>query len=155
MPNQSKMDLYYMRMAFSAASLSTCPRASVGAIVELGGQIASGYNGSPRRITHCSEVGCNLDQNGSCQRAVHAEINAILKFQGSTEGATLYCTHRPCLRCTSAIINAGIVRIVYCIEYNSGPLADEFIVQSGILMEKVDVDDLQVPSLWPNIQHNQ
>ena len=42
-------------------------------------------------------------------RTIHAEMNALLQCakQGvSTEGATIYVTHFPCLNCTKSIIQA-------------------------------------------------
>lgn len=53
-------------------------------------------------------------------KSVHAEINAIIQaaLHGvSTKGATLYCSHQPCSSCAKAIINAGIVAVVYEIDY--------------------------------------
>ena len=48
--------------------------------------------------------------------AVHAEQNAIVqaaRLGVQVEGATLYCTHQPCVICAKIIINAGIKRVVY------------------------------------------
>ena len=48
--------------------------------------------------------------------AVHAEQNAIIqaaKYGINVNGATLYCTHQPCVICAKMIINAGISRVVY------------------------------------------
>ena len=48
--------------------------------------------------------------------AIHAEQNAIIqaaKLGISIEGATLYCTHQPCVICAKMIVNSGIARVVY------------------------------------------
>ena len=48
--------------------------------------------------------------------AIHAEQNAIIqaaKMGVSIEGATLYCTHQPCVICAKMIVNAGIKRVIY------------------------------------------
>ncbi|MBQ7368884.1 MAG: cytidine deaminase, partial [Clostridia bacterium] len=48
--------------------------------------------------------------------AVHAEQNAIIQAARhgvNIQGATLYCTHQPCVICAKMIINAGISRVVY------------------------------------------
>ena len=82
--------------------------------------VASGYNGSPRGLPHCMEVGCILDSDGHCIRSIHAEENAILQcaIHGiSTEGLTLYSTHRPCTRCTMRLFQAGIRTVFYLTEY--------------------------------------
>ena len=47
---------------------------------------------------------------------MHAEQNAIIqaaKLGISIDGATLYCTHQPCVICAKMIVNSGIVRVVY------------------------------------------
>jgi len=47
---------------------------------------------------------------------VHAEENAVIQaaLHGvSTMGATLYCTHQPCVLCAKMLINSKIVRVVY------------------------------------------
>lgn len=48
--------------------------------------------------------------------AIHAEQNAIIqaaKLGISIEGATMYCTHQPCVICAKMIVNSGISRVVY------------------------------------------
>jgi dCMP deaminase len=76
--------------------------------------LTTGYNGSPRNTPHCDEAGCLIVQ-GSCRRAVHAEMNAIT--QASRLGiklcdGVLFSTHRPCIICSNLIVQAGI-RTVY------------------------------------------
>lgn len=59
-----------------------------------------------------------------CQRTAHAEVNALAqaaKYGIAVDGATLYCTHIPCWPCTKALINAGVKRALWIIEYNSDP----------------------------------
>ena len=54
--------------------------------------------------------------NDHCQRATHAEANAIVQgaLHGvSLEGATAYCTHQPCVNCSKLLISAGVKQIVY------------------------------------------
>lgn len=47
-------------------------------------------------------------------RAVHAEVNAILRGRGreGCVGATIYVTDEPCFHCSVVIEGAGIVRVV-------------------------------------------
>lgn len=72
--------------------------------------------------------------------ATHAEQNAIIqaaKLGVCIDGATLYCTHQPCVICAKMIINSGIKRIVYKDGY-----PDEFSMQllreSGVEIVKFE-----------------
>lgn len=113
-----------MEMAKLAAKRSTCLRRQVGAvIVQDKHVIATGYNGAPKGIPHCAELGgCYREQNNipsgerhELCRALHAEQNAIIQaatYAQGVDGATIYITHQPCVICAKMIINAGIERIV-------------------------------------------
>jgi dCMP deaminase len=117
-------DSYFMSIADVVSTRSTCLRRKVGAVIVRDRQIIStGYNGAPKGVPHCADVGCLREQlsippgerHEMC-RGSHAEINAIAQAAAvgsSTAGATLYCTHEPCSFCAKAIINAGIVRLVF------------------------------------------
>ena len=86
-------DLYFIRIAKEVASRATCPRAAVGAVIVKDNRIISvGYNGAPRGLPHCEDVGCDI-QDGHCKRSIHAETNAIAlaaRYGIAVEGATLY-----------------------------------------------------------------
>jgi dCMP deaminase len=125
---------YFLAIANEVAKRSTCERAQVGAVIVKEKRIlTTGYNGSPRGLPHCSEVGC-LMENGHCIRTLHAEQNAIIQaaLHGViTEGATIYVTHQPCFICAKTIINAGIAEIVYDREYKDDRSLD-FLEQAGV-----------------------
>jgi dCMP deaminase len=109
-------DRYFMNLAVQAATRSTCPRKSVGAvIVRDKAVLATGYNGSLRGLPHCTEVGC-LMESDHCVRTVHAEANAILQAARHgvrIDGAEIYVTASPCWDCFKLIANGGITRIHY------------------------------------------
>ena len=86
--------------------------------------MTTGYNGAPAGVKTCVERGeCLREKLGIASGtkheicyATHAEQNAIIqaaKLGVSIDGATLYCTHQPCVICAKMIINAGISRVVY------------------------------------------
>jgi len=53
-------------------------------------------------------------QNGRCTRIIHAELNAITYTdRGDIVGSVAYLTNLPCLRCTQALVNAGVAGIRY------------------------------------------
>ncbi|HMM20873.1 MAG TPA: cytidine/deoxycytidylate deaminase family protein [Selenomonadales bacterium] len=135
-------DEYFMDITQVVASRSTCLRRQVGAVIVKGKRLlTSGYNGAPQGLAHCGEVGClraalgipSGERHELC-RGTHAEQNAIVQaalYGVAIEGATLYCTHQPCVACTKLIINAGIRRIVYLNAYPDD-LALELIAGAGI-----------------------
>ncbi len=135
-------DEYFMEMTHLAAKRSTCLRRFVGAVLVKDTRVIStGYNGAPSGVTHCEVTGClrqklnvpSGERHELC-RGLHAEQNAIIQaaLHGvSTEGATIYCTTKPCSICTKMIINAKIVRIVYDEDYHDA-LADELLKDTNI-----------------------
>ena len=133
---------YFMTITKVVATRSTCLRRHVGAILVKDKRIlATGYNGPPAGLRHCSEVGC-LRQNESIPsgtrhelcRGLHAEQNAIIQAANhgiSIRGATLYCTNKPCVICSKMIINAGIIHIYYDEGYDD-PLADQMLAEAKV-----------------------
>lgn len=124
--NRPSLDAIFMAVAATFAQRATCPRASVGAVIGRDGYIiATGYNGAPRRLAHCTQVGCRLvDDN--CARSVHAEMNAVAqaaRLGHSIADATLYCTHLPCLVCARLLIAAGVIAVRYSTFHGTGERA--------------------------------
>lgn len=116
-------DEYFLGIADLVSRRSTCLRRRVGAVLVKDKRIlATGYNGAPREIAHCSETGCvreklkipSGERHELC-RGLHGEQNAFLQaaLHGtSLKGATLYSTTQPCIICAKMIINAGITEII-------------------------------------------
>lgn len=114
-------DEYFLNIAEQVAKRATCPRASVGAVIVKDTRILStGYNGSAPGEAHCTEVGC-LMEDGHCQRATHAETNAVAqaaKFGIPINGATIYFwdslgrTAESCIKCSQVMKAAGIAKVV-------------------------------------------
>ena len=120
--NRINRDDLFMELALSFSKRSTCMRGQVGGVlVRRDHVIAHGYNGSPKRLPHCSEVGCDVqDPADGCQRAIHCEANIIAyaaKVGVSTDEAVLYNTHAPCKKCAELIASAGIVDVFYIYPY--------------------------------------
>ena len=122
-PRISREELY-LAIAQLLRTQSTCLRGKVGAVLVLERRIiATGYNGAPPGMPHCFELGCLVDENShvtGCQRTLHAEANVIAfaaRHGVCTRGATLYCTHGPCLKCAQLILAAGIRGIVFQTPY--------------------------------------
>ena len=65
---------------------------------------------------------------------LHAESNALMKVARSTESserATLFCTHAPCIDCAKLIYQAGIETVYYKETYRSDEGLN-FLRKSGI-----------------------
>jgi len=107
-----------MEIAQITAKRGTCNRLQVGAVISRDGRIISqGYNGPPSGLPHCNH---RPDDPTPCDRAVHAEMNAIAfaaRHGVATDNAQLTVTHMPCINCAKAIINAGIIEVVFLEPY--------------------------------------
>ena len=135
-------DAYFMEITSLVAQRSTCLRRKVGAVLVKDKRIlATGYNGAPSGLAHCLEVGCMREENNipsgqrhELCRGLHAEQNVIIqaaRYGISVQGATLYCTTRPCVICAKMIINANI-SAVYFDEWYADELSDQMLREAGI-----------------------
>ncbi len=150
MTRKSK-DVYFSEIADLVSTRSTCLRNNVGAVIVKDSQVLStGYNGAPKGLPHCDELGgCMRNRLGvksgerhELCRGLHAEQNAIIQaaFHGvSVKSAKMYCTTRPCSICTKMIINAGITEIIFMEEYRDD-LAKELVDQSTLVLRQVKID---------------
>lgn len=124
-----------MDTAWKWAEQSTCSRMAVGAVLVWGGRaFAQGYNGAPRGLPHCSHP-----VTEPCDWAIHAEENAIINagFHGATtQDSILFTTHAPCQRCAGRIINAGIVAVVYEMDYRD-PTGLDMLNRVGMEVTKI------------------
>lgn len=151
MSTMSKWDARFMELTETVAKWSSCFQQNrhVGAVIVKDNRVmATGYNGAPAGIKSCEEKGeclrrkLNIPSGTKHELcfAVHAEQNAVIqaaKFGININGATLYCTHQPCVICAKIIINAGIKRVVYKEGY-----PDDFSMQlfdeAGVTVEKYE-----------------
>lgn len=126
---------YFLRALEQAhfAMGSTHPNPCVGAIlVKEGSIMAQGYTEPPGRM--------------------HAEKHAIAMAEKNVEGSSLYVTLEPCSHfgrtppCTTAIINAGIKRVVFGV-YDPNPLVSgsgvAALKNAGIEVSQIDNPHLQ------------
>lgn len=144
------IDEYFMEIASVVSKRSTCLRNQVGAVIVKDKRILStGYNGAPRNLDHCLDIGCIRKQNDipsgerhELCRGVHAEQNAIIQsaIHGvSIENSTLYSTHQPCILCAKLIINAKIRRVVFANSYPDDA-ALKFLKQANVDVEQQDIE---------------
>ncbi len=120
-----KWDRRFMELTELVGTWASCYRRKVGAVIVKDKRVmTTGYNGAPAGISSCMERGeclrekMNIPSGTHAETcyAAHAEQNAIIqaaRYGINIDGATLYCTHQPCVICAKMIINAGIKRVVY------------------------------------------
>jgi dCMP deaminase len=127
-----------MQVAKDAAQLSYAERLKVGAVVVKDRNIlAFGYNGTlPGKDNVCEHL---VDGKLVTKDSVlHAEENAIIKMaksSGSTDKATMYITHQPCIKCARMIVAAGFSRLVYDESYRDSSGID-LLHESNLSVEK-------------------
>ena len=155
----------YMQTAKIFGELSSAERLKVGAVIVKDSRIISiGYNGTPSGWDNCCEEKVYMtsddikwrvqgelekifpfeDEKGRYRLTTkdivsHAEENAITKLAGSHEsgeGATMFCTHSPCINCAKLIYNSGI-NTVYFDQYYKSNEGIDFLRKSRVSCEKV------------------
>lgn len=134
-------DMYFLAMAALVATRATCVRRRVGCVlVDIHQHVAAtGYNGRPRGLDHCSEgtpcagagapSGTALD---ACE-AVHAEMNALLQCRDVEQLDTCYVTVSPCLTCVKLLLNTSCQRVVAGAPYAHDAAARELWARGGRL----------------------
>ena len=92
---------YYLDIAETVCERGTCLRRNFGAIIVHNDEIiATGYNGAPRGLKNCSDLGI-------CTRE-KLNVPLFLACHDMTSGGTLCGEVEPCSMCKRLIINAGI-----------------------------------------------
>ncbi len=142
------IDEYFLKIASVVAERSTCLRHHMGAVgVKDKHILSTGYNGAAAGLKDCLELGClrnelNIPSGTRHEicRAIHAEQNVIIQasLHGvSLEGATIYCTHTPCILCAKMLVNARIKRFVSFGKYSDDAFIELF-KEAGI---EVDIEE--------------
>ncbi len=150
MSERLSWDQYFLTITQQVAERSTCARAKVGAVIVRDKNIlATGYNGAPAGMPHCTDVGCliyesktpNGETEQNCFRTIHAEMNAIAqaaKNGSSIKGGAIYITHTPCIHCFKVLVNTGIKEIYYEKPYKLHTL-EELLRYTQVHLYKVDL----------------
>lgn len=142
-------DQYFMDIARVVALRGNCIKRKVAAVIVKDRRIIStGYNGTPRGVTNCSEGGCpRCNHFGASGEKLeeclcsHAEENAIVQaaYHGvSIKGGTIYSTYSPCLICTKMIINSGLSEVVYSKSYSIDETSLGLLKEAGIIVRQIE-----------------
>jgi dCMP deaminase len=144
-----------MKAAEVYSQLSSARRLQVGCVVVKDNTIIGiGYNGMPsgwdndcekRSYINIDSKWQYLDEDGSTYSLVtrpevlHAESNALAKIARSTnssEGASVFVTHAPCLDCAKMMYQAGINSVYYRNSYRDTSGVD-FLKECNIEVEQI------------------
>jgi dCMP deaminase len=117
---KQKFEALYKDIAVRVSELSHAQRLKVGAVIVKEHRILSyGYNGMPSGLDN----NCEYEKESKLvtkPEVIHAEVNAITKVAAShdsTEGATMFITHAPCVDCAKIIVSSGIKKVYFLTEY--------------------------------------
>jgi len=140
-----------MDLAFRIAEMSYAKRLNVGCVIVKDNNIISfGWNGMPAGWDNNCEVETSeivdIDsriitpsQTVTRPEVLHAEENALMKLCRSTnssQDASMYITHAPCIKCARLIHQAGIKSIFFTEEYrNEDGLV--FLDKCGVEIEQI------------------
>ena len=150
----------HMKAAEVYAELSSATRLHVGCVVVKDNTIIGiGYNGMPSGWDNvcedieyvikeeCLNTDLQMKEYGFTELAhgwsrkitkrevLHAETNALAKIARSTnssDGASLFVTHEPCLDCAKIIHQAGIKEVFYRNPYPRANGGAEFLKKCGV-----------------------
>ena len=140
-PHLTKWDHRFIKVAQEVQSWSKDPSTKCGCVLVKDRRILStGYNGLPASLSDSLE----RYQNREFKLAaiIHAEKNALFnaaKNGTNTDSSTAYVTWPPCSQCASALIQAGISKVV-CPNPTTGPerwvenfkLANNLLYEAGV-----------------------
>jgi dCMP deaminase len=133
----------FMKLAYTIAEGSKDPDTKVGSVIVGKDQeiISMGWNGFPRKIN--DSVPERFLRPTKYLYTVHSELNSILnaaRIGVSCKGSTLYTTLFCCHECAKAVIQAGIVKVVYAERKEnweeSFKISEEMFSEAGITVEK-------------------
>ena len=130
-----------MSIAELTSKLSYAKRLQVGSVIVRDHKIlATGYNGMPTGWDNICEVELLDGVLQTKPETFHSESNAISKVARSTEsseGATMFCTHAPCMECAKLIYQSGI-STVWFKEYYRDEKGLNFLKLSNVNVQFYD-----------------
>jgi dCMP deaminase len=140
-PHLDHWDRRFLRIANEVQSWSKDPSTKCGCVIVRDRRILStGYNGLPANLS--DSLPRYQDREYKLATIIHAEKNAIFnaaKNGSTTEGSTAYVTWPPCSQCASALIQAGVTKVV-CPDPATSPerwranfkIANELLYEAGV-----------------------
>ena len=140
-----------MKLCISTSQIfSTCGKKKYAAVlVDKNNHIVGiGYNGGPRGFDHCEDGGCprfiEMSENGSNYDnciAIHAEANALLHSDYSSQAYMIYVNGPPCFSCAKLIANSTIEHVYYLNDnnYKDWDKVNDFLQKAGVSTNVVEI----------------
>lgn len=137
-----------MKTAEVYAQLSSAVKLKVGCVIVKNDTIIGiGYNGTPSGYDNVCEFETPQEDPNSIHKVnlvtkpevIHAEINAISKVARSTnssEDATMFITHAPCIECAKALFQSGIRNVYYRDAYRNND-GVKFLEKLGVEIQQI------------------
>lgn len=133
-------DEYFMGLAILSSFRSKDPSRKVGACIvdpKTNRVLSLGCNGFLRGCSDYSDFAwakdAKLEEDTKYSYVVHAELDAILNTHKDLRGSHLYTTLEPCKESVKAIIQAGIVKIIYLNHYfNDIEVRDKMLSHANV-----------------------
>ena len=143
-------DNIYLDIAEKISILSGCTRSRIGCIIVKNDIIVSyGFNGGIKN--NCTYESCyrtkkqsNNSENESFCIGNHAELRA-LRTNKDLLGATCYCNMLPCNMCARNLIDAGITKIVYNMDYQdetNNSILNKYNIELVQIKENISPDEI-------------
>jgi dCMP deaminase len=141
----------YMQMCIATANIfSTCGKKKYAAVlVDKNDHIVGiGYNGGPRGFQHCEDGGCprfqEMSDSGSIYDnciAVHAEANALLHSDYSSQAYRIYINGPPCFSCAKLIANSTVEQVYYIGDssYKDWENINSFLYKANVLNYEIEI----------------
>lgn len=139
-------DEYFLDICDQVSTRSKCLSRQIGCVLVYGRNIIStGYNGPPRKTSHCSgetcprrEMGFDSGEGLEFCPATHAEANCIAnaaRHGARCQNSTLYInTVIPCKSCIGILINAGVIEIVVQRLEHYDKMSERLWKEAGLLV---------------------
>ena len=146
--NKQELDEKFMDEAIKVSEYSKCRRHVGAVLVKENKIIVSGFNGAPRSLQECADMGGCLRNkmsiaSGTRQeicRAVHAEQRVLINATPcEMEGGTLYVNTHPCGICARMICDSPIAKVVYLGEYQDKE-ASEMLRDSDVEIKRLTLN---------------
>jgi len=138
----SKFANAHMKAAEVYSQLSSAVRLQVGCVVVKDNTIIGiGYNGMPSGWDNNCEDEIIIEEDEKFIKGLktkpevlHAETNALAKIARSTnssDGASMFITHAPCLDCAKLVYQSGIKSVYYRNSYKNTDGLD-FLIKCNV-----------------------